>query len=1567
MVEHAAQDNPEVESRKGARDRVSSGMLRKELDMRLTAYLPAVVRRHLERQDMTQALPMPTTHRTMVVSMFADVSGFTAMTESLAARGPVGAEDLAKHLNSYFEQLLRLVSSAGGDVFKFAGDAMLIFWPESKEDTMDSLLRRALQCALRIQSHLHEAELARGVVLSVKVGVGIGEATIAHLGGESDGATTRIEYVAVGPALEQAFSAEHQAEAGDVICSIECWKRVRSYFDGTPVQSHGGDEGGHGSGFHKVTGVNKPVKICSRRPSFTRHDALLHKRMKQYVSRAVWPYLDAHDEFWGSELRDVTVLFINLGFSEQDLAQMLGAKELQRLQDAFAKVQKCVYDYEGTINKFLVDDKGSTVIAAFGLPPVTHENDPVRGILASLAICAALGNTDLKASVGITTGTALCGVVGHQGNRREYTVLGDIVNLSARLMQRAKSEGGGVITDAPTKIYTQDVLHFEDRLEIMVKGKNESIKIHRPYPRMSTLLDYHLIQQPSRNVIKAGSARTADGVAGRPGRANAMSVVSRAAPMQNLMENMHRVQVRDAQRRLSLRADRQCLPAEVLVESESFKKVRTSLLEKCSHLNPLAPGGAFVLEGDIGVGKTVLLRSALASPEAGDYQVFVGTASPFSTRKPYAIWSELITRGAMELSECEPLKKATTQANSEPEPHPTTRIDASREVETERRKCVAHFVRQKIREGAAPNTTLVRFAPLLNATLDTDFDAYPGITESGIDEQEHFGECEPSSEVDDDNNNAMTHEETLSDTNQHGEAAGEEIRTSRFSFAESHGKNLQVKEEEIASWFLGLLENDLPQQEEPDSAKDSLCDDTRGSIRSSDSSLRDSIENERESEWRPNDLDLSGILLLCALHAMSRERVTVFCLDSAMYMDEKSWILVTIVAKYFTNCLVVIGTRPPSLALGENTESSSFRKQLRLLKQMSSSTCEALETFCSDEIEILSRQILKVPTIPKDLLVILFSRSQGNPLFLHEIIAEMREQEVIEVDQRKGTCALHVQTPWGDKFKAQFCFSCHLKFHKKDKEKVTTKTKKHRCKCCGYVFCPTCTPKACFAKLPGTCFDLVRHCRTCYNLSSSRRPSGGSAANTSDKRVRTKDRIRNMFHSDKSGEHSSSSSTSSLSPSSAGAHTLTNRIALRPPRTVKSVLTTMLDQLTVSQRMLMKTASAIGPVFDKEMLRGTCPIEAHLSRFAQDLEDLEQLAMVRRIDNFIGVVPASVKSSSTKSLADATNALVKVKFEFNHGFMRSVIRNQMLRGQLDKLNARIADFREQQQKELRHRFFAKANESLTRPQLVIPSLGSFESASALQRSMTPTQAGAGLPRSPVISEAQIRRNSQSSSVDTIVTRVNSFTVTAPMVDTVILSSDSSESSTTQVLVEESEEDDSTSPVVSPGIVGVTRLSAPNVRCTLPTIMRLKAGRVFVKKQSSVFSHLKLKGLKNARQWKTRYAVLQNVRLFLQYEETEAGNMVGGSASQIPLQQGNRQGTSLFLKGAKVRACDPEVAAKVNCFQVEVSQWTKGKYLMDQRRAFVIAVESEAEVENWVYMIRYAIESLENQPANQQIK
>jgi hypothetical protein len=49
-----------------------------------------------------------------------------------------------------------------------------------------------------------------------------------------------------------------------------------------------------------------------------------------------------------------------------------------------------IYQYEGSINKFLMDDKGSTLLAVFGLPPLSHEDDATRGVLAGLSVWYAL-------------------------------------------------------------------------------------------------------------------------------------------------------------------------------------------------------------------------------------------------------------------------------------------------------------------------------------------------------------------------------------------------------------------------------------------------------------------------------------------------------------------------------------------------------------------------------------------------------------------------------------------------------------------------------------------------------------------------------------------------------------------------------------------------------------------------------------------------------------------------------------------------------------------------------------------------------------------------------------------------------------------------------------------------------------------------------------------------------------------------------------------------------------------------------------------------------------------------
>ncbi len=87
-----------------------------------------------------------------------------------------------------------------------------------------------------------------------------------------------------------------------------------------------------------------------------------------------------------------------------------------------------------------MDDKGSTLIVVFGLPPTAHQDDPIRAILTAFMMKKELKKINCACSVGIATGTVFAGVVGTSGSRREYSVLGDSVNLSARLMSAACTE-----------------------------------------------------------------------------------------------------------------------------------------------------------------------------------------------------------------------------------------------------------------------------------------------------------------------------------------------------------------------------------------------------------------------------------------------------------------------------------------------------------------------------------------------------------------------------------------------------------------------------------------------------------------------------------------------------------------------------------------------------------------------------------------------------------------------------------------------------------------------------------------------------------------------------------------------------------------------------------------------------------------------------------------------------------------------------------------------------------------------------------------------------------------------
>src|SRR5207249_12297327 len=138
------------------------------------------------------------------------------------------------------------------------------------------------------------------------------------------------------------------------------------------------------------------------------------------------PRLEAGQTEWVGEMRQLTVLFMNL-------PGLTFRTPPHQAQAVMCELQRALYHFEGSINKLSVDDKGVTLVAALGLPPLAHENDPVRGVQAALAMLTRLKSLGWSGSVGVATGRAFCGAYGSPV-RREYTMIGKVVDLSARLM-----------------------------------------------------------------------------------------------------------------------------------------------------------------------------------------------------------------------------------------------------------------------------------------------------------------------------------------------------------------------------------------------------------------------------------------------------------------------------------------------------------------------------------------------------------------------------------------------------------------------------------------------------------------------------------------------------------------------------------------------------------------------------------------------------------------------------------------------------------------------------------------------------------------------------------------------------------------------------------------------------------------------------------------------------------------------------------------------------------------------------------------------------------------------------
>ena len=414
--------------------------------------------------------------------LFVDISGFTALTERLAQKGAIGVEELTTHLNAYFGQLIELIIAHKGDIFKFAGDAMLAIWPA---ESMSLYLATycAAQCALAILNDLGKYQAAN-TELRLHMGIGAGKLQEFYIGGLNG----RWEYLVAGEPIAQVGLAETAAGIGEVCLSLTAWELIKDQFVGTLLASN----------VVRLEGFNLLNSVADRRllnigesPPIAIYDEM-QELLERYISVGVLERLKVGQTDWLGDLRRVCVMFLNLPGIDY------GAEgALDFISTIISAVQNILQVYEGTLNKFLVDDKGSTLVIGFGLPPFSHEDDSVRCAIAGMALLENLRSLGLQPKIGIATGTCYSGVIGSQ-QRREYTIIGAVVNLAARLMQAAQD---GILCDERTFEFAKARIQFESLTPIKLKGIKDAVKVFCPLREVRQNLPWWMAGKTEKSIV----------------------------------------------------------------------------------------------------------------------------------------------------------------------------------------------------------------------------------------------------------------------------------------------------------------------------------------------------------------------------------------------------------------------------------------------------------------------------------------------------------------------------------------------------------------------------------------------------------------------------------------------------------------------------------------------------------------------------------------------------------------------------------------------------------------------------------------------------------------------------------------------------------------------------------------------------------------------------------------------------------------------------------------------------------------------------------------------------------
>lgn len=426
------------------------------MNLALQAYLPQD-RRHA----LARSTPLP--DRAEGAALFADLTGYTPLTEALArAFGPRrGAEELLHQLDRLYDAVIDPVEAHRGSVIGFAGDAITCWFDNTHGG---NAVTRATVCALLMQQAV--AALPAFILpdghtmrLALKVAVTAGPVRRFQAGDPA------LQYwdILAGATVARLAVAEQLACRNEIILDEAAIARL-----GTAVLVHGWRTAPEqGATFAVVEGLQEPVAPTPWPPLAPLPDEAL----RPWMPPAVYERLRRGQGDFLPELRPAVALFVRFAGWHYDADDEAGIK----LDRYIRWVQRTIHALDGTLLQVTIGDKGSYLYIAFGAP-TAHEDDARRAAVAALALRSPPPEVAPPGAVqfGLTQGIMRTGASGSQ-SCRTYSVLGDQVNLAARLMQHAAP--GQILATSSVMQATGHHFAWLSHPAITVKGKTQPVAL----------------------------------------------------------------------------------------------------------------------------------------------------------------------------------------------------------------------------------------------------------------------------------------------------------------------------------------------------------------------------------------------------------------------------------------------------------------------------------------------------------------------------------------------------------------------------------------------------------------------------------------------------------------------------------------------------------------------------------------------------------------------------------------------------------------------------------------------------------------------------------------------------------------------------------------------------------------------------------------------------------------------------------------------------------------------------------------------------------------------------------